>query len=197
MCVKTNAAEQAGLIEKISKTFNTRAYESGRFSIQKEELPFYTNAFLARITNFAATPAVTKSYIFSGNDVLQTDGSIEQVEQLNEKAGLHLTESTAAAYVSFFFDRVYSDEGCFYLITKFEDIPNHKNFDSDLTENLKELIKPPVARKEDDGYVVRGFVLHKTTLFETSIIISQSGEIDIDDDEIVYENLPVITTSVR
>lgn len=192
-----NAAEQEKLVEKISRTFNTKAYESGRFSMKQEPLPFYRDAFLARITNFAASPAVTKTYVFSGNDVLQTDGSFESVEQLNEKAGLHLSESTVAAYVSFFFGRVYSDEGNFYLITKFEDLPNYKNFDEELTENLKELIEPPVVRKEDEGYVIRGYVLHGTTLFETSVIVSHNGEIDIDDDETVYENLPVIMKSAR
>lgn len=197
MPAEMNASEQEQLIEKISRTFNTTAYESGRFSIKREELPFYKNAFLARITNFAASPAIVKTYIFSGNDVLLTDGSFESVEQLNEKAGLHLSESTAAAYVSFFFSRVYSDEGNFFLITKFEDIPNHQNFDECLAENLKELIEPPAVRKEDDGYVIRGYVLHKTTLFETSVIVSHNGEIDIDDDETVYENLPVVTKAVR
>lgn len=191
MSVELSQTEQQKLMEQINGAVGIKPYREGQFAVDCDDLPFYAKASLVKITNFAAAPTVAKSYIYSNDKVFQTDGSPESVDDINSEIGLTLTQKNVVDYVSFFFNQVISEEGRFYLVSRIEDMPNYKSFGDGLVANLKGIITSPAVNVEEDGFVLYGYVLYGTTLYKTAVIVSSSGEVDVDDDEAVYENLPV------
>ena len=66
-----------------------------------------------------------------------------------------------------------------------------------MCETLKKIITAPVVDKTEDGFTVSGFVLLDDTLFKADIGIDNDGAVSIDDEETVYEDLPVQKIMLR
>ena len=58
-------------------------------------------------------------------------------------------------------------------------------------KTLKNLVTKPQIHENKDGFIVSGFVLLEDTLFKADLKIEKDGAVSIDNEEIVYENLPV------
>ena len=67
----------------------------------------------------------------------------------------------------------------------------------DIEQTLKKIIHAPVVDKTENGFTVSGFVLLDDTLFKADVDIDQDGAVSIDDEEIIYEDLPVQKTMLR
>lgn len=185
-----NDSEKKQLAERIAGSVRRAPFRAGRFDLKRFELPFYENAFDIHIKCFTTRPIITKEYVCDDEHVFETDGEAETLIEINKALSLKLTTKNVAAYAAFYFRKVVIDDGFARFVFKAEDILED-NFDDELCENLKKLIAAPQSRETTDGFIVSGFVLLDDTLFKADLKIRKNGELSIENEEIVYENLPV------
>ncbi len=189
--------ENQELITRINDAVGRRFFKPGKCALSKDALPFYREACRLRATSFSTLPNVTKTFVFDRENVMAMDGTSEAVSEANELFGLHLDLTNVTAYVSFFFSCLRTAEGRFRLIQAPEDIPFSVPVDDSLIQVLDELLSPASAAEEKEGYLLDGFVLYGSTLYKARIAVSSAGEVNIRNEEAVYDELPVQKTKLR
>lgn len=189
--------ENQELISRINRAVGRRFFKPGKCALSKDALPFYRDAFRLRAISFSTLPNVTKTFVFDREHVMPMDGTSEAVSEANELFGLHLSRTNITAYVSFFFSCLRTAEGKFRLIQAPEDIPFSMPVEDSLTQVLDEIISPASAAEEKGGFLLNGFVLYGSTLYRADIAVSPAGEVDIRNEEAVYDGLPVQRTKLR
>ena len=196
MAKELSETEKNKLAERIAQAVGRPSFRAGMFSLERFPLPFYKNAFDVHIKNFTSRPVTTREYVCDDEHVFETDGEEDSLLEINKALSLSLTEENAAEYAAFHFQKVAIDNSFARLAFSAEDVIG-ENFDENLCETLKKIIRAPEVRKTADGFTVSGFVLLDDTLFKADLGIDKNGAVSIDDEEIVYEDLPVQKIMLR
>ena len=191
-----NDTEKARLAERIIQSVGRVPFRAGRFDMKRYSLPFYKNAYDVYVKCFTTRPIITIEYICDDERVFETDGEEETLIKINKALSLKLDSENVAAYAAFYFKQVAVNDSFAVLALTPDDIIG-EDFDEELRETLKNLVAAPQIRGTKDGFVVSGFVLLEDTLFKADLKIEKNGAVSIDNEEIVYENLPVQRVILR
>ncbi len=155
------------------------------FGGQVAALSFYRRFRLLHLTDVVlpqiGDPADVYA-LWSGDDgLLILDGTSGPIYGANESEHLELTPATVEAYFRFFMFAVRGEQGAFML---FEPPSGRRS------ENTGEQFAPQVkllpGQSGDDGttsFVFDAPVLYAGNLFEAKLTVSQTGEIEMSDDE--------------
>ncbi len=196
MAHELNDTQKNELADRIAAATGRSPFRKGMFALERFPLPFYKNAFDVHIKNFSTRPFTTREYVCDDNAVFETDGEEETLEKINQAFSLTLNADNVAQYAAFHFQKVAIDDSFARLVFSAEDVID-ENFDEDLCETLKKIIRTPVVDKTEDGFTVSGFVLLDDTLFKADLGIDKDGTVSIDDEETVYEDLPIKRIMLR
>ena len=196
MTQELSSTEKNELAERIARSVERVPFRAGRFDLKRIPLPFYKNAYDVHIKCFTTRPVITKKYICDDEHVFETDGEEETLIKINKALSLTLNLKNAAKYAAFYFQKVAIDDSFAKLALTPDDIID-EDFDEELQETLKSLVTTPQVREIEDGFIVSGFVLLEDTLFKADLKIEKNGIVSIDNEEIIYENLPVQRIMLR
>ena len=196
MANELSETEKNELAERIARSVGRAPFRDGMFALEKIPLPFYKNAFEVRIRDFATRPFITREYVCDDENVFKTDGEEDTLAEINDALSLSLTAENVAGYAAFYFQNVAIDDSFARLIFSADDVVD-ENFDEDLRETLKKIIRAPQVDKTEDGFTVSAFVLSEDTLIKADLGVDESGAVSVDDEEIVYEDLPVRKIMLR
>lgn len=191
MTASSASAENQELVKRINAAIGRNFFKPEKFGLSREKLPFYQDAELVRATSFSARPNVTKSYVCTQSDVFALDGSKEAIEEVNAKETLDLNDGTIIPYVTFFLNSLATPDGKFKLINTVSDIPFETAIDAETVRNLSILIKKPVFEKKGEGFSIEASILYAATLYQATISVSKDGNVDINDEQPVYSDLPI------
>ena len=196
MTQELSSAEKNKLAERIAQSVGKAPFRAGRFALERDALPFYKNAYDVHIKCFTTHPVITKNYVCDDDHVFETDGEAETLTEINKALSLQLNLKNVAAYAAFYFKKVAVNDSFAVLALTTDDVID-EDFGKELQETLRNLITAPQIRETADGFIVSGFVLLEDTLFKADLKIEQNGAVSIDNEEIVYENLPVQRVMLR
>lgn len=196
MAQELNDTRKKELADRIAASAGRKPFRAGMFGLERFPLPFYKNAFDVHIKDFSTRPFITREYVCDDERVFEPDGEEETLLEINKALSLTLTADNAAQYAAFYFQKVAIDDSFARLVFSADDVID-ENFDEDLCETLKKIIRTPVVDKTGDGFTVSGFVLLDDTLFKADLGIDKDGSLSIDDEEAVYEDLPVKKIMLR
>lgn len=191
-------AENQVLIGKINACIGRPFFKEGKYSVSKRSLPFYAKKTeLVRAMNFATLPNISRTFLCSGDDIFETDGTTEAVLEANEMFSLKLTKENVTDYAAFFFDRIRTPDGRFKLIRSFDDIPFSSNMDDEPADDLKAVIEHPVVTERDGAFWIAANILYASVLYRASIRVALDGETTVEHEEPVMEDLPVERLKLR
>ena len=196
MANELNETEKTKLADRIASAIGHAPFRAGMFGLEKTPLPFYKNAFDVHIKDFTTRPFIMREYVCNDERVFQTDGEEDALLEINEALSLSLTAKNVAEYAAFYFQKVAIDDSFARLIFSADDVIGD-SFDEDLCETLKKIIHAPEVDETEDGFTVSGFVLLDDTLFKADLGVDKNGAVSIDDEEIVYEDLPIKRIMLR
>ena len=188
--------EKERLVERIIQAVGRVPFRAGRFDMKRYALPFYKNAYDVYVKCFTTRPVITKEYVCDDEHVFETDGEEETLIKINRALSLELDSENVAAYAAFYFKQVAVNDSFAVLALTPDDIIG-EDFDEELRETLKNLISAPRVRKTESGFIVSGFILLEDTLFKADLKIEKKGAVSIDNEKIIYENLPVQRVILR
>lgn len=159
------------------------------------QLPFYSTIALVKVDD-TAWPANTGPFWFLAKQgrVFPLDGSSAPIHDANEADSIKIGEDTALDYLRFFCYFVHGDEGPFLIV---EDI-DHPAFDHDRLEAsvrkvIEDAVRPAVfeGRTAEGALEASAMVLYGSALFAARFSMTESGMIEMIDDEPVAGDLPV------
>ena len=196
MTEKIGDAEKKELAKRIAGAVERTPFREGAYDLKTFVLPFYENALDVHIKCFTTRPVITKEYVCDDTRVFETDGEEETLVEINKALNLKLTADNVVDYTGFYFRKVAIGDDFVRLIRSAADLTDD-NFDEELQANLKALITAPEVGRTEDGFGVSGFVLSDDTLFKTRMSVKKDGSLSIDDEEIVYDGLPLHRIMLR
>jgi hypothetical protein len=66
-----------------------------------------------------------------------------------------------------------------------------------VSKTLKKLIVKPIITPKDDGFLITCTVLQNVTLFKSEVMVSNDGTVTIENDDAVYDELPIRRIMLR
>ncbi len=192
--IKLDALESETVLEDINPVLEGSSFDSETVTILGQKLSFYPDYRFLDIADYEVVPHARRFIIYKPGDVVVLNGTNEPVYALNEKAPLLLDENTAVDYVQFFFSYVKGKHGRFIITETVDDIQWKEEPPPAARKAIGKMIESVLVTKiDDDGsYHLVASMMFKDSLFKTSVIVSPSGLVNLSDEELLVEDMPVL-----
>lgn len=183
------------LIKKINALSTFSMFTLGRSHLTIAELPFYSEFKLLQATTFSSIPPVTMEYLIKGEgenaEVIKMDGTRDPIFENNAKGGLILNKDTVVAYAAFVLDAVQTEQGSLRLVEKvdedtFTDTPTPQQ-----RKDVTHMIRPAKVTETADGFALDAIMLYGDSVYRADIDVKKDGFIEIKDEQLLAEGLPI------
>lgn len=191
---KLDLANVATILDQVNPLLDGLQFDPVETTIMAIDLPFYPGFQFLDIADHTGLPPLQRFVVYKPDQVVVLDFTNDPIYALNKAAPITLSAETAEDYVRFFFAYVRGRHGRFLLAENVDDI------------NWKE-DPPPAARKaigkmlipvtlnnvQDDGiYKMSACMVFKDSLFKSDIKVTPGGQVSLENEELLVEDLPVL-----
>ena len=159
------------------------------------QLPFYTSIGLVRVDDRTWPPGTGPFWFLAKQGrMFLLDGSSAPIHDANEADPVKITEENTLDYLKFFCYFVHGDEGPFLIVEDIDHPALDKNKLEPATKKIIEDAIRPAAfegKTAEGAYEASAMVLYGNALFSARFSMTESGMIEMIDDEPVAADLPV------
>jgi len=191
---KLSEKKMIKILEEVNVHIEPVKFQPASTSMRRRRLPFYQDHALLEISDTETTPPLRKYALYAPGDVRMITWKNDVIYTLNEDYGIDLGEQTVSAYLDFFLSYVRGTHGHFHLVESVDDISWKEEPPPQGRKVMQDMISPlaRVGYDPQTGYELSGFFLFKDALFKTRIHISPKGIVELSDEELMIEGLPVL-----
>jgi len=183
------------LIKKINALSSFDMFTPGRSHLTIADLPFYSNFKLLQATTFSSIPPVTMQYLIAGRgadaEVIKMDGTREPIFENNPKGGLILNAQTVVAYATFVLGAVQTEEGSLRLVEKVDEDTFSNTPTPQQRKDVTHMIRPAKVTETAAGFNLDVIMLYGDSVYRADLEIRKDGFIEIKDEELLAEGLPI------
>lgn len=194
---KLESPEIETILEQVNPHVEGSAFESGDTTIMALDLSFYPGYRLLEISDHTVSPAVMRHAVCSKDDVVVLNWSNEPIYALNAKLPIQLNEENVTDYAIFFLSYVRGKHGRFLVVQNVDDIAWKEEPPAPARKAIGDMLEPVsvVEQGNDGGFFLKATVVFKDSLFKTDIYIEADGQVNISNEELLVEDMPVIDDS--
>lgn len=192
--VKLDLLECETVLEEINPALKGSHFHPATVTILANEPSFYPGYRFLDLADYETVPNIRKFVLYKPGHVVVLNWTNEPIYVLNEKAPIHLDETTVADYVRFFFTYVRGRHGRFIITESVEDVmwrdeppPAARKAIGKMLEPLHIVERGPVG---DFKLVAR--MMFKDSLFKTTVNVQANGLVNLSDEELLIEDMPVL-----
>ena len=191
--VKIDNVEANPILEDINTVLEGAKFNPEKAVLLGQYIPFYEGYRYFDVSDFESVPNRQRFVVYKPGHVVVLDWTNEPLYQLNEKAPIKLTDSNVADYARFFFMHVRGRHGRFLLVDSVDDIRWREEPPPVVRKAVGNMIQP-VQILSDDGaqYVLSSCMIFKDALFKAKINVSREGIVNMFDEELLIEDMPVL-----
>lgn len=170
-------------------------------SITVQDFKFYDDFKFLEITQYDTHPArilnllcrVTGDDYKNISDIHMMDWTNGPIYRVNKMAPISLTKDNIQDYARFFFGYVRGRHGRFHLIDNIEDIHWQEDPPPAARLAVSKMISPLeyIGCDEDGVFHMRACLMFQDSLFKSRISITAQGDIDLSEEELMIEDMPV------
>ena len=194
---KLNPENCHELIEQLNSLVDGSAFTPNTLRILSHDLPFYQDYALFEVADLSVTPERIIHFIarrdFKNDKLYILNGTNEAIYALNESAPISLSDETVVTYILFFFSYVRGRFGQFKIVQHIDDIIWREEPSTAGKKALSKMIEPVAIKdKNDQSYILSSNIVFKDTLFESDIVVAHDGKINLSNQEMLVEDIPVV-----
>lgn len=195
--------DAAALIELLNQKLDGSPFEAGKVRLLSHSLPFYNGYSLCEVSDFDNNPARVVSFIYKegGNidDIYVLNGTNEPIYTLNKVVPVFLNNDNILTYVRFFFRYVRGRFGRFNIVENVDEVNWREEPAPSGRKALSKMIQPLELKPQsgDEKYHVSSSIIFKDSLFESDIIIEENGDVTMNNQEMLVEDIPVLDDSFQ
>ena len=185
------------LLPEINNMIDPVPFDIEQTIIRSQPLTFYEGYELLELTDMSTIPAAKKYVVYKPGDVNVVDWTNDFIYELNKNAPINLTENNVTSYIKFFLEYVQGRHGKFTVIETEYDIKWQVEPPAQGRKIMQEMLKPiEILKKESDGsFDLKAFVTYKDSLFTTNIKVNIQGIVEISQEEVKIEGMPLLQDS--
>ncbi len=192
---KLDLADVATILDRVNPLFEGIVFDPIETVIMGIDLPFYPGYRLLDIADYAHMPASHRYAVYSPQKTIVLNFTNEPVYRLNLDVPLSLNEETVLDYVRFFFSFVRGRHGRFIITENVDDIRWKEDPPPQARKAIGKMILPLTIVKADPAlgaYSLQATMMFKDSLFRSSITVKPGGVVNLNDEELLIEDMPVL-----
>ncbi|MEC7576381.1 MAG: hypothetical protein VX740_09815 [Pseudomonadota bacterium] len=196
---KLDKKRKSQIFELIVKDLAPVVLDEENCSIISCPVDFYPEHALYEIVDNNVMPPMRRFYVISDDfkKVLPVEYSRESIHALNEDCGLYLTEDNIRSYLKFFFNFSRGRHGRFLVLDGVDDIQWQEDPPLAARRAISSMITPIELFNvdTDNNFACSACFVFKDSLVKADVKIKQNGQIEIHNEEILVEDMPIIDDS--
>lgn len=192
--LKADPSQAKKIMAALNDHIKPVAFDADKTTVRFRSLPFYKNVKFYELTDLTAVPAARKYALADDKNVYMINWTNGPIYEVNENAPLELTAENVADYVRFFFSYVRGRHGRFIVVENFEDIKWQNEPPAQGRKVMQDILHPVslIAEDQEGTFTLEAFMLFKDSLFRTLIHVKKDGNVDMSDEELKIEGMPVV-----
>lgn len=191
--IKLDSAQAAKLAEVVNPHLDIK-FDAARVTAMTHNLSFYQGWYVAELSDHDQSPPVLRIVVCNDKgDVVPLNWSNAPIYKLNKLAPLVLNDNTLLDYVRFFFTFVRGKHGRFLIVDNVDDIDWREEPAPAGRKALSKMIAPLTLKSRDiDGTsTFTSSIIFKDSLFASEIVVKPDGHIEMKNEELLVEDIPV------
>lgn len=191
---KKTEKDIAQILPEVNNMIDPVPFDLEQTIIRSQPLEFYPDYELLELTDMSVIPAAKKYVVYKPGDVNVIDWTNDVIYELNKNAPINLTAGNVTSYIKFFLEYVQGRHGKFTVIETEYDIKWQVEPPAQGRKIMQDMLKPVelVNTNSDGSYDLKVFVTYKDSLFITDIKINNEGIVEMSEEEIKVEGMPLL-----
>ena len=187
------------VLDDVNPYIDGSRFEPEGSTVMAQDVTFYPEYSFLDLSDYNSHPPrkIFALYKAGSNDndkhVQILNWTNVPIYEVNESAPIQLSESNILDYARFFFSYVRGRHGRFLLTETVEDIQWREDPPPAARKAVAKMIEPMkiIGQDEDGAFHLRCCLMFKDSLFSARVKITPTGEVDISEEELVLEDMPV------
>jgi len=179
------------LAKAINKNNCSNLVSTANSTYRMFTLPFYPNFKLYTFIDFSFCPYLEMNLLDNGSYTFVLDGSQKPFLEANALSPLVLTSNNVYQYASVVLGNICKGDSSYRLVNSINDITFSSIPSKDQFNQIESSIISPVIKKNEDHFLITTSLLLRDNILETTIKIHIDGRIDIIEENVVLENMPI------
>ena len=179
------------VIDSVKSAENAGMFSVATSEVKRARLPFFTDYYLYKVTNFASLPSFSFQYLSDGTFFHYLDGTETPIYAVNDKGSISLNAANVLMYLEFFFEQAGDEDGDIMLINNPHDMPLLDSLDMDVYQAVFSQHKPAAVEYDEqtERYLVTADLYKDTQLIRAKIEISRRGRVKITNQEMIMHQM--------
>lgn len=192
--IRLDLLECETVLEEINPALNGSQFHPATVTILAQDVSFYPGYRFFDIADYETVPNIRKFVLYKPGHVVVLNWTNEPLYALNEKASLLLNDETVTEYIRFFFTYVRGRHGRFIITDTADDVLWRDEPPPAARKAISQMLEPLHIAEytEDNGYKLIARMMFKDSLFKTQINVKSNGRVDLSDEELLIEEMPVL-----
>jgi hypothetical protein len=191
--VKLDLLECETVLEEINPALKGSHFHPATVTILAQEPKFYPGYRFLDLADYETVPNIRKFVLYKPGDVVVLNWTNEPIYALNEKAPILLDESTVSDYVRFFFTYVRGKHGRFIITENVEDILWRDEPPPAARKAIGKMLEPlHITEHKGGDFKLIARMMFKDSLFKTTVNVQASGLVNLSDEELLIEEMPIV-----
>ena len=195
--VQIEHGDAAKILDVLNPLLDGSPFDSALARILSHKLSFYDGYDLVEVTNYDVNPPRRVSFVYKDGDEPEVhilNGTNEPIFALNEKVPLTITSENVYLYARFFFHYVRGRFGRFLIVENVEEIDWKEEPSPAGKKALSKMIMPLTLTSSTDNkdFYLKASIVFKDSLFESDIHVQSDGAVNLSNQELLVEDIPVL-----
>ena len=193
--IEIKDGDAAALLDKLNPQLDGAPFDPVKSRILSHSLSFYPDYTLYEVNDFDNIPPRIVSFIKGKDDSIYIlDGTNEVIYGLNQLQPVQFTDDNIITYMRFFLHYVRGRFGRFNIVENVEDIRWREEPSPAGRKALGRMIEPLILKNKDENgdYHLKASIIFKDSLFESDILIKKDGNLSLNNQEMLVEDIPVL-----
>lgn len=179
-------------LAKAINKYNCSNLVSVAYSIyHKLTLPFYNDFKLYTFIDFSFCPYLEMQLLDNGIHSFVLDGTQKPFLEANSLSPLVLTSNNVYQYALIVLGNIRKGNSSYRLVNSIDEIPFSTIPTKEQFLQIESSIAPPVIEKNANHFLIKTNLLLNDSVLEASIQVQIDGRIEIKEERVVLENMPV------
>ena len=191
---KIEGDEATQLLARINPALAISPFDAGKSSVLTHPLSFYPGYTFLEIADHTQSPPKVAYAIYKDNDIVPITWNNEPIYTLNTRVPVQLSRDNIAEYVKFFFTYVRGKHGRFLIAENVDDIEWREDPPPAARKAIAKMLLPLTIKErgQDGSYKLSGCMMFRDSLFQADITVSASGAVELSNEELLVEDMPVM-----
>lgn len=191
--IKLDLLECETVLEDINPALKGSHFHPATVTILAQESHFYPGYRFFDIADYETIPNIRKFVLYKPGDVVVLNWTNEPLYALNERAPIHLDETTVSDYVRFFFTYVRGKHGRFIITESADDVMWRDEPPPAARKAITKMLEPlHITERNGDDFKLIARMMFKDSLFKTTVTVQAGGLVSLSDEELLIEEMPVM-----